>query len=343
VVLVLVVRHARTPRSTDALGAAAMRRQGHTMTYPSYLELYERGALRERVQTALARLQACTLCPLVCRANRLEGADGTCHVGRDALVSSLGPHFGEEEVLRGSRGSGTIFFAGCNLRCVYCQNYEISQLVLGTPTPPHDLARMFVRIQQLGCHNLNLVTPSHVIAQILEALELAIPQGFRLPLVYNTSGYDSVSALKLLDGVVDIYMPDLKYSDSGVAQRYSGVPHYWEVARKAFKEMHRQVGDLVIAQGLAQRGVLIRHLVIPNRLAGSEQVLRFIAEEISRDSWVNLMDQYYPAHRAHAYPQLSRRITIAEYEEALDYAQRVGLHRGIPFDEELTATRQQPV
>jgi len=341
--MLLVVLHAHTSLSTYVLNAAAVRRQGHTMTYPSYLELYERGVLRERVQAALARLQPCTLCPLVCRANRLQRAIGECRVGRYALVTSLGPHFGEEDVLRGLSGSGTIFFAGCNLRCVYCQNYEISQAVFGRPVSPEVLARMFLQIQELNCHNLNLVTPSHVIAQILEALELAIRQGFRLPLVYNTSGYDSVSALKLLDGVVDIYMPDLKYSDSRIAEQYSRVPHYWEVARRAFKEMHRQVGDLIIERGLAQRGLLIRHLVLPNRLAGSEQVLRFITEEISRDSWVNLMDQFYPAHRAHAYGQLARRITGAEYADVVDYARRLGLHRGIPFDEEPAATRHQPL
>jgi putative pyruvate formate lyase activating enzyme len=304
------------------------------LTYPSYLELYERGVLRERVQAALERLQTCTLCPLVCRADRLQGAIGACRAGRYAPVVSIGPHFGEEAVLRGWRGSGTIFFAGCNLHCVYCQNYEISQAASGRPVPAEALARLFLQIQALGCHNLNLVTPSHVIAQILEALELAIPHGFRLPLVYNTSGYDSVSALKLLDGIVDIYMPDLKYSDSRIAAQYSGITHYWDVARRAFKEMHRQVGDLVIEGGLAQRGLLIRHLVLPNHLAGSEQVLRFLAEEISRDSWVNLMDQYYPAHRAHTYPQLSRRITSKEYTEVVEFARGLGLHRGIPYGEQ---------
>lgn len=304
------------------------------MSYPGYLELYECGILSGRVETARARLAACTLCPRVCRANRLSGATGECRVGRYALVASFGPHFGEENVLRGWRGSGTVFFAGCNLRCVYCQNYEISQLVMGSPTTPEQLAHIFLEIQAMGCHNLNLVTPSHVIAQILEALALAIPQGFRLPLVYNTSGYDSVAALKLLDGVVDIYMPDLKYSDSRVAERYSGIPHYWEVARPAFKEMHRQVGDLVIENGLAKRGLLIRHLVLPYDLAGSHAVLRFIADELSRDSWVNIMDQYHPAYHAFDYPALRRRITSAEYDEAVDYARSAGIHRGIPFDAE---------
>jgi putative pyruvate formate lyase activating enzyme len=184
----------------------------------------------------------------------------------------------------------------------------------------------------MGCHNLNLVTPTHVIAQILEALELAIPQGFQLPIVYNTSGYDSVAALKLLDGIVDIYMPDLKYSDSQIARKYSGVEHYWEVARAAFKEMHRQVGDLVVEDGLAKHGLLIRHLVLPNGLAGSTEVLKFIAEELSRDSWVNIMAQYYPTYKAFEYPELSRRITSKEYWEVVEYARSLGLHRGIPLE-----------
>ena len=301
-------------------------------TYPSYLELYERGVLRERVEEARKRLESCTLCPNVCRADRLKGEMGQCKVGRFALVSSFGPHFGEESVLRGTRGSGTVFFAGCNLKCLYCQNYEISQLLDGADVNAEKLAEIFLRVQSMGCHNLNLVTPSHVVAQILEALELAIPQGFKLPIVYNTSGYDSVQALRLLDGVVDIYMPDLKYSDSAIAEKYSGIKHYWEVARVAFKEMHRQVGDLVIEDGLAKRGLLIRHLVLPYGLAGSREVLRFIAEGLSRNSWVNVMTQYHPAYKAFEYPELSRRITSSEYVEAVEYARSLGLHRGIPFE-----------
>lgn len=306
--------------------------QVRTATYPSYLALYESGGLAQRVEEARKRLQACTLCPRVCRANRLEGEVGECGVGRYALVSSHGPHFGEERVLRGTHGSGTVFFAGCNLRCLYCQNYEISQLKWGSETPPEELAEIFLDLQRMGCHNLNLVTPSHVVAQILEALGIAVEKGFRLPIVYNTSAYDSVQALKLLDGVVDIYMPDLKYSDSRVAEKYSGIKHYWEVARVAFREMHRQVGDLVLENGLAKRGLLIRHLVLPNDIAGSKRVLEFIAGELSQDSWVNVMAQYYPAHRAHEYPELSRRITHEEYGAVVEYAKELGLHRGIPFE-----------
>ncbi len=306
--------------------------QVKSASYPSYLALHERGILHERVEEVRKRLEACTLCPRVCRANRVEGEIGQCNGSRYALVSSFGPHFGEERVLRGTRGSGTVFFAGCNVRCVYCQNYQISQLLDGSRVTAEQLAEIFLRVQQMGCHNLNLVTPSHVVAQILEALEIAIPQGFRLPLVYNTSAYDSVQSLKLLDGVVDIYMPDLKYSDSQIAHKYSGIAHYWDVARVAFIEMHRQVGDLAVEDGLAKRGLLIRHLVLPSGLAGSQAVLSFIAETLSRDSWVNIMAQYHPAYKAFEYPELSRRITPKEYGEVVEYAHSLGLHRGIPLE-----------
>ncbi|MFQ3632172.1 radical SAM protein [Roseiflexus sp.] len=302
------------------------------MSYPAYLALYEQGILQERAAIAHERLASCTLCPLACRADRLDGEAGLCRIGREAIAASCGPHYGEEDVLRGWRGSGTVFFSGCNLHCVYCQNYDISQSVSGYAADSAQLAELFLDLQREGCHNLNLVTPSHVIAQILEALTIAIPKGFRLPIVYNTSGYDSVAALRLLDGVVDIYMPDVKYSDSAIGQRYSGVPHYWEVVRPALREMHRQVGDLRIERGLAVRGLLIRHLVLPGQLAGSREVLRFIADELSRDSWINLMDQYHPAYRAFDYPELARRITPREYAEVVDYARSLGLHRGIPLD-----------
>jgi len=302
------------------------------VTYPSYLALYEQGELKRRVEEAKERLKACMLCPRVCRANRLNGEVGECGVGRYALISSHGPHFGEERVLRGTCGSGTVFFAGCNLRCVYCQNYEISQLKWGSETPPEELAAIFLDIQRMGCHNLNLVTPSHVVAQILEALLIAVEEGFRLPIVYNTSAYDSIQSLRLLDGVVDIFMPDLKYSDSGVAQKYSGIKHYWEAAQVAFKEMHRQVGDLVLENGLAKRGLLIRHLVLPNGIAGSKKVLEFITSELSKDSWVNIMAQYYPTYKAHEYPKIARPITSREYEEVVKHALNLGIHRGIPFD-----------
>lgn len=299
---------------------------------PRYVDVHAAGLLRDRVEAARQRLSACVLCPRVCRTPRLEGEVGACGGGRDALVSSWGPHYGEENVLRGTRGSGTVFFGGCSMSCVFCQNFEVSQFRRGIQAPPDALACIFMDLQRRGCHNLNLVTPSHVIAQVLEALELAIPQGFRLPLVYNSSGYDSVPSLKLLDGIVDIYMPDWKYGDSSVAEKYSGVKSYWQVARAAFSEMHRQVGDLVIEAGLAKRGLLIRHLVLPRGIAGSKAILDFIATEISRDSWINIMAQYHPAYRARDYPELSRAISGREHEEVVQYARSLGLYRGIPLD-----------
>ncbi|ABU60205.1 radical SAM protein [Roseiflexus castenholzii] len=302
------------------------------MSHPAYLELYEQGVLQKRAAVARERLASCTLCPLACRADRLNGEAGECRIGREVIVASYGPHFGEEDVLRGWRGSGTVFFSGCNLRCVYCQNYDISQFAGGYAVDAAQLAEIFLEVQREGCHNLNLVTPSHVVAQILDALAIAVPRGLRLPIVYNTSGYDSVAALRLLDGVVDIYMPDVKYSDSAIGQQYSGIPHYWEVVRPALREMHRQVGDLRIERGLAMRGLLIRHLVLPGRLAGSQEALRFIAEDISRNAWINLMDQYHPSYRAYDYPELARRITTDEYAEVVAYARSLGLHRGIPLD-----------
>jgi len=303
------------------------------MLYPSYLNLYESGELKKRVEEAVSRLQKCYMCPRVCGAQRLDGEEGECGVGRYALVSSFGPHHGEESVLRGWRGSGTVFFAGCNMRCVYCQNWEISQLRLGEAVSPEVLARIFIKVQDMGCHNLNLVTPSHVVAQFLEALYIAIQKGFKLPIVYNTSAYDSIATLRLLDGVIDIYMPDFKYGDSKTAEKYSGVKHYWEVATRAIKEMHRQVGDLIIGEdGLARRGLLIRHLVLPNGIANSKKVLEFIAREVSIHSWINIMDQYYPAYKSFRYPELSRRITPEEYREVIEYALSLGLHRGIPLE-----------
>lgn len=301
-------------------------------SYPGFLELYENGILQERVKAARQHLGRCILCPHVCRANRLDDEAGFCGVGRDALVSSHGPHHGEEKVLRGASGSGTVFFSGCNMRCVFCQNYEISQFRWGSATPARELAEIFLDIQRQGCHNLNLVTPSHVVSQILEALLLAIPAGFHLPIVYNTSGYDAMPSLRLLNGVIDIYMPDLKYSDSETARRYSGIPHYWEVARNALREMHRQVGDLEIENGLAKRGLLIRHLVLPSDLAGSRAALDFIASELSPDSWINIMSQYHPADKAVLMPELSRRIRSNELQEVVEYAHSIGLYRGIPLE-----------
>jgi len=288
--------------------------------------------IEARAEKLLRSMKKCNLCPVKCGANRLSGEEGLCGVGRYALLSSYGPHFGEEPVLVGEKGSGTVFFAGCSMHCVYCQNYEISQLKLGRTVAPRDLARVFLEIQEMGCHNLNLVTPTHVVPHIVEALSIARTEGFDLPIVYNSGGYDRVETLRLLEGIVDIYMPDIKYGDSAIAERYSGVTDYFETAKKAVKEMHRQVGDLVTVDGIAVRGLIVRHLILPNGLSGSEKVLEFLRDEISKDTYLNIMDQYYPAYRASDFPELSRRITPAEYRDVVEMALEMGFHRGIPFD-----------
>lgn len=297
---------------------------------PAYLPLYRSGELGRRVERARCLLKSCTACPRRCRVNRLADRFGVCKTGRYAIVSSYGAHLGEENCLRGWRGSGTIFICGCNLRCVYCQNFDISWQLRGTPTPPEKLARMMLELQQGGCHNINLVTPEHVVPQLIEALPLAIEGGLRLPIVYNTSGYDSMESLKLMDGVVDIYMPDFKYWDREYARKYSRAPDYPEVARQAIKEMHRQVGDLVMDEhGVAQRGLLIRHLVMPGNVAGTREVMHWIAQEISPNTYVNVMPQYYPAGKVsrQEFPEINRRPTPAEYELALEAALAAGLRR----------------
>jgi putative pyruvate formate lyase activating enzyme len=299
--------------------------------YPSYLSLKE-DELGERVERLLKSLEHCTICPRVCGVNRLKDEIGECGVGRRALMSSYGPHFGEEPPLVGRFGSGTVFFAGCNLHCVFCQNYEISQFKMGRTVDASILSDVFLRIQDMGCHNLNLVSPTHVVPQVMEALLFAVKRGFNLPIVYNTGGYDSLQTLKNLDGVVDIYMPDIKYSDSEKGLKYSDVKGYWEVVRKSVKEMHRQVGDLIIENGIAKRGLLIRHLVLPRDIAGSEKVLLFVKNEISENSYVNIMDQYWPTHLAHKYEELSRRITREEYRRVVEFARKIGLKRGIPLE-----------
>jgi putative pyruvate formate lyase activating enzyme len=244
------------------------------------------------------------------------------------MVSSYGPHFGEEAPLVGGHGSGTIFFAYCNLKCVFCQNYTISQLGEGTEVTSDELAGMMLSLQTQGCHNINLVSPTHVVPHILAALEIAVRKGLSVPLVYNTGGYDSLETLRLLDGIVDIYMPDMKYSDARIAEQLSGIKDYPRANQAAIKEMHRQVGDLQMDErGVAQRGLLVRHLVLPNRLAGTEEVVRFLAQEVSRDTYLNIMAQYHPCHKAFDLPRLSRRITDKEFSEAVDLAHRYGLNR----------------
>jgi len=297
--------------------------------WPAYRALLADGELKRRVARAYGRLERCDLCARHCRVNRRETLDGViCRTGERAVVHSYGPHHGEEDPLRGWGGSGTIFFGFCNLRCDYCQNWSISQQGEGQEVTPETLARIMLDLQRQGCHNINLVSPSHVVPQILAATLLAALRGLRLPLVYNSGGYDSPEALALLDGVVDIYLPDMKYGDSETAHRYSHARNYWEVNRAAVREMHRQVGDLALDErGFARRGLLVRHLVLPGDLANTDRVLAFLAREISTDTYLNLMDQYRPCFRAFERPPLHRWLDPAEYERALRAAARHGLQR----------------
>ena len=273
-------------------------------------------------------LEECCLCPRHCGVNRLADESGKCHITKQVVVSSYGPHFGEEAPLVGKHGSGTIFFTYCNLRCVFCQNYTISQLGEGSVTNREELAKMMLSLQAKGCHNINLVSPTHVVAHILDALELAVSMGLYLPLVYNSGGYDSVKTLELLDGIVDIYMPDMKYSDEKIAERLSGIKDYPKVNKAAIREMYRQVGDLQLdEEGIAQRGLLVRHLVLPNRLAGTKEIVRFLAQKISTNTYLNIMAQYRPCYKAFDTPLLSRPVNRQELKEAIDLAHQQGLNR----------------
>ncbi len=297
-----------------------------TNFHPAYLNLLENGALEERIRQANALLSPCILCPRKCQAARLAGKVGMCHTGALARVDGWCAHSGEESVLSGSRGSGTIFFCGCNLRCVFCQNFEISQGAAGREMTAAELAAAMLDLQERGCHNINLVSPSHVVPQILEALWIAARAGLRLPLVYNTGGYDALETLRLLDGVVDIYLPDMKYADAKTAERYSQVKNYPAHNRAAVLEMHRQVGDLQLnAEGLAVRGLLVRHLVLPHNLAGTRQIARFLAEEVSPDTVMNVMGQYRPLYHAGEHIPLNRPPTAAELQAALQVAGQAGL------------------
>jgi putative pyruvate formate lyase activating enzyme len=305
-----------------------------TDSYPSYRALVKTGDLRRRAAEALQMLAECHVCPRQCGVDRLHERTGLCRIGRFARVASAAPHFGEEDCLRGSRGSGTIFFSGCNLLCGFCQNYDISHEREGELVTPERLAGLMLELQEAGCHNINWVTPSHVVPQALEALAIAAEQGLRLPIVYNTGGYDSLESLRLLEGVVDIYMPDFKFWDPAVAERLCGARDYPEVARAAIREMHRQVGDLALDdRGLARRGVLVRHLVMPNGLAGTRPVAEWLAQKISPDTFVNVMNQYHPdglALEADAdarFHDLRRTVSAQEFRTAMAEARAAGLHR----------------
>lgn len=296
---------------------------------PCFLKLSCSGELKRRAEEAHARLEECRFCPRECGTNRLLGAKGAaCRTGERAVVSSYHAHFGEESPLVGYHGSGTIFFSWCNLRCQFCQNYEISQLGQGREVEPEEVALMMLHLQAQGCHNINFVSPTHVVPQILAALALAAEKGLHIPLVYNTGGYDHLETLALLDGVIDIYMPDMKYSDKATARRLSKIKNYPQVNRLAVKEMHRQVGDLVLDEdGTAQRGLLVRHLVLPHGLAGTAQVVEFLAKEISANTYLNIMDQYRPCYKAAQFPEISRPPTQAEIAETVSLVREAGLMR----------------
>ncbi len=294
----------------------------------AYIEAYRSGRLEKALRRASEWMKKCTLCPRMCRVNRVADEKGFCRTGKLAVVASYGPHYGEERPLIGRGGSGTIFFSHCNLFCVFCQNYDISHGGEGTPIGPEELAEIMLSLQKNGCININFVTPSHVIQQILEALPIAVQRGLNVPLVYNCGGYERVSALKLLDGIVDIYMPDFKFWDQEAAREFCGAPDYPERARAALREMHRQVGDLVLdGSGRAQRGVLVRHLVMPGGLAGTPELVDFIAKEVSAHTYVNIMDQYHPCGEASGNSAINRRITHAEFRQALEAAEKAGLTR----------------
>ncbi|MBN1581760.1 MAG: 4Fe-4S cluster-binding domain-containing protein [Anaerolineae bacterium] len=297
------------------------------MAKAAYLALLGNGALKQRVEAAYQHLKACDICPRECGVDRLAGETGICHTAEQAIVASAGPHFGEERPLVGRNGSGTIFFSWCNLNCQYCQNDDISQGGQGEPLAPQTLAAIMLDLQRRGCHNINLVSPSHVVPQILAATLVAAKAGLHLPLVYNTGGYDSLKTLALLDGVVDIYMPDVKYADEAIAAQYSKVRNYPAINQAAVREMYHQVGDLIVDErGIATCGLLVRHLVLPNELAGTADMVRFLAS-LSTNTYLNVMDQYRPCYQARSLPLLNRRITSREYQDALRLARKAGLCR----------------
>lgn len=294
---------------------------------PLYLKTYNQGSLDKKIVHLKNLLKRCRLCPRECRVERLKGKRGFCGAAQEIRLSAVFAHFGEESCLVGTQGSGTIFFSYCNLKCSFCQNYEISHIAEGRDINPQDLSLAMLKLQGMGCHNINLVTPTHFTPQILEALKLAIECGLNLPLVYNCGGYESEEVIDLLEGVIDIYMPDAKFSSSQVADNLSKAPDYFSNLKKVLKKMHRQVGSLVIDAGIARRGLLIRHLVMPNGLAGSKEIADYIAGDLSLDTYVNIMAQYRPCGEADKYLEINRRITNQEYQEAVEIFRARGLYR----------------
>jgi putative pyruvate formate lyase activating enzyme len=294
---------------------------------PAYEKLEEEGKLSQRVQQAYTIFEHCQLCPRKCGVNRRKGEKGFCRAPLKPVIFSFHPHFGEEMSIVGNNGSGTIFFSNCNLRCVFCQNWPIAHEGRGKEIQDEDLADMMINLQKIGCHNINLVTPTHVMPNILNATRIAFYKGLRIPLFYNTSGYERLEILKILDGIVDIYKPDMKYMDGDKAAKYSaGASDYPEVAKKAVIEMNRQVGELKIDnRGIALRGLIIRHLVMPNRVAGTEKFVRWISESLPKSTYVNIMAQYRVEYKAFDYPEISRGISVQEFLEAMDWAEKYGL------------------
>ncbi len=298
------------------------------MFTPAYIKTLESGLFPEKIDRARKRMEDCVVCPRECRVNRLRGETGFCQIADRAMVSSANPHFGEETPLVGTGGSGTIFMTSCNLKCSFCQNFEISRLNEGREVGAAQLADMMLALERIGCHNINFVTPSHVSPQIIEAVEMAAANGLQVPLVYNSGGYDSVETLHILDGIFDIYMPDLKFMDSAVSARFMDAPDYPDRARAALKEMHRQVGDLEIDErNIATRGLVVRHLVMPNDLAQTREAMRFLADEISTNTYVNIMNQYRPCGEAVDHPEIGRSVTPQEFARALEAAQEEGITR----------------
>jgi putative pyruvate formate lyase activating enzyme len=312
----------------NPLGASTPDRPGGFTSFePAYLKLEKTGELARREKKIWKLFEKCTVCPRKCEVKRLAGESDVCSSTQEFKVASAGPHFGEEKPLVGEHGSGTIFFSNCSLLCVFCQNWEIAHRGDGGVISHSRLADAMMTLQKRGCHNINLVTPSHVVPHIVRALRIAISQGLRLPLVYNTGGYDSLQTIQMLDGIIDIYMPDFKYQDGKLAHKYSReAGDYPEVAAAAIKEMHRQVGALKTdRRGVATRGVILRHLVMPNNVSGTDKFVSWVAKELSRDTYVNLMAQYRPAHKAFDHPQIARRITLGEWKQALAWAGQAGL------------------
>jgi putative pyruvate formate lyase activating enzyme len=294
---------------------------------PAYEKLEKEGKLDQRIKKAYSIFQRCQLCPRQCGVNRQKGEKGFCRAPAKAMVYSYHPHFGEEVPLVGDNGSGTIFFSNCNLRCIFCQNWPIAHEGRGKEVEDEELADMMIDLQKMGCHNINLVTPTHVMPNILGATRIALKKGLRLPIMYNTSGYERIDMLKITEGIVDIYKPDMKYMDADQAGKYSsGASDYPEVTKKAILEMHRQVGVLQSdKQGLAIRGLIIRHLVMPNRVAGTEKFVKWVAENLPKNTYVNIMAQYRVEYKAYDYPEIARGITVQEFLEAMDWAQKYGL------------------